>query len=90
MTFKIGITSDLLDARGEPAFGQRALAVLDAPGIAWEWIPERFDELPPEIAARYDGLYINLPRVTPASVARQDCRVRAGRHPACTCPSPRS
>lgn len=94
MTFKIGITSDLLDARGEPAFGRRALDVLNVPGIAWEWIPERFDEVPPRIAARYDGLFINLPRVTPASVARQDCRMRViGRNgvgfdavdlPACT------
>jgi D-3-phosphoglycerate dehydrogenase len=76
MTFKIGITSDLLNAEGEPAFGRRALAVLDQPGIAWEWVPERFDVVPPDVAARYDGLYINLPRVTVESVGRQDCRLQ--------------
>ena len=76
MTFRIGITSDLLDARGEPAFGRRALEVLDVPGVTWEWVPERFDELPPAVAARYDGIYLNLPRVTGQSVGRADCRVK--------------
>lgn len=76
MTFKVGITSDLLDARGEPAFGRAALDILNRPGISWEWVPERFDELAPEIAARYDSIYLNLPRVTAASVARADCRVK--------------
>jgi D-3-phosphoglycerate dehydrogenase len=39
-------------------------------------IPEQLSEITPEVAARYDGLYVNSPRVTAASVARDDCRVR--------------
>lgn len=77
MTFKVGITRDLLDARGEPAFGPRALDVLAGnPDIAWEWIDEEVKEVSPALCARYDGLFINLPRVTAASVSGNDCRVR--------------
>ncbi len=76
MTFRIGLSSDLLDAQGEPIFGRRALDVLNVPGIQWEWVPESFSVVPPDIAARYDGLYINLPHVTAESVGRQDCRVK--------------
>jgi D-3-phosphoglycerate dehydrogenase len=77
MAFKVGITRDLLTAAGVPAFGSRALDELKAnPGIAWEWLPEELAEITPEIAARYDGLHVNLPRVTAASVGRDDCRVK--------------
>jgi len=77
MTFKVGITRDLLDASGTPAFGRRALNELDAnPDIQWEWIPEALDVITPEVAARYDGLHVNIPRVTAESVARSDCRVK--------------
>ncbi|MEL6374897.1 MAG: NAD(P)-dependent oxidoreductase [Pseudomonadota bacterium] len=77
MTFKVGTTRDLLTANGEPCFGPRALEILKAePAITWEWIPEDVDEITPDIAARYDALHVNLPRVTAASVARDDCRVK--------------
>lgn len=77
MTFKVGITRDLLTAKGEPCFGTRALDILSAqPHIEWEWVPEDMSELTPDVAARYDGLHLNLPRVTAASVARPDCRVK--------------
>ena len=33
-------------------------------------------EITPDIAARYDGLHLNTPTVTAASVAREDCRLR--------------
>lgn len=33
-------------------------------------------EITPDLAARYDGLYVNASRVSAASVARADCRVR--------------
>lgn len=82
MTFKLGLTSDLLDARGEPTFGRGPLELLDRdPAIDWEYLPGPLDEITPDIAARYDGLYVNTQRVTAASVARADCRVRiVGRH----------
>lgn len=77
MNFRIGLTRDLIKADGNPSFGSGPLAILDkAPGVQWEVIPEAVDEISPEIAARYDGLYVNAPRVTRASVARADCRVR--------------
>jgi len=77
MSFRIGLTRDLIKADGEPSFGRGPLELLDnAPGLTWELIPETLSEITPEVAARYDGLYVNSPRVTRASVARSDCRIR--------------
>jgi phosphoglycerate dehydrogenase-like enzyme len=75
--FRLGLTRDILTAGGEPTFGKGPLALLDAdPRIEWEFLPEPVDEITPDIMARYDGLYVNGPRVTAASVARSDRRVR--------------
>lgn len=75
--FKVGVTRDLITASGEPCFNPAAFDELAAnPEIEWEWIPEDLSEITPDVAARYDGLHINLPNVTPASLARDDCRVR--------------
>ena len=77
MSFHVGLTRDLLTPSGDPSFGRGPLALLDeCPALTWEVIPEALDEITPEVAARYDGLYVNAPRVTAASVARGDCRVR--------------
>jgi D-3-phosphoglycerate dehydrogenase len=77
MPFKIATTRDLRMADGEPAFGRRALEVLKAnAAIEWEWVPEDLVEVTPEVAARYDGLHLNAARVTPASLARADCRLK--------------
>jgi phosphoglycerate dehydrogenase-like enzyme len=74
---RVGLTRDLLTARGEPSFGAGPLELLDAdPRIEWEFLPEAVDQITPDIAARYDALYVNSPRVTAASVARADRRVR--------------
>jgi hypothetical protein len=32
--FRVGVTSDILDSRGEPAFGREPLKALD--GVQWE------------------------------------------------------
>ncbi len=75
--FRVGLTRDLLTRNGEPSFGDGPLAILaDDPAIEWEFIPEVVDEITPDIMARYDGLYVNSPRVTAASVARPDLRVQ--------------
>jgi D-3-phosphoglycerate dehydrogenase len=75
--FRVGLTRDVLDRHGEPSFGQKALGVLSAnPGIVWEYLQEIVSEITPDIAARYDGLYVSTPKVTRASVARADCRLR--------------
>lgn len=77
MTFKVGVTRDLLRADGTAAFEARAFDELAAnPAIEWEWLPADMPEITPEIAATYDGLHVNLPLVTAASVARADCRVK--------------
>jgi phosphoglycerate dehydrogenase-like enzyme len=75
--FRVGLTRDLLDAAGAPSFGRAALDVLgDNPAIAWEFLPEPLTEITPDVAACYDGLYVNVPRVTAASVARADLRLK--------------
>ena len=77
MAFRIGTTRDLLTASGKPAFNEAAFEELRGnPDIEWEWIPEDVSEITPEIAARYDGLHVNLPLVTAASVSRDDCKVK--------------
>jgi D-3-phosphoglycerate dehydrogenase len=75
--FRLGLSRDILTASGEPSFGTAPLALLDGdPLIDWDFLPESVDEITPDIMARYDGLYVNGPRVTAASVARSDLRVR--------------
>jgi len=74
---KVGITRDLLNPDGEPAFGRAALEALErSPAVEWEWIAERPSEISPDIAARYDAIHLNGPRVTRESIARDDCRLK--------------
>lgn len=74
--FKVGVTRDLITASGEPCFNPAAFEELQAnPDIEWEWMDD-CDEISPDHAARYDAIHINLPRVSQASVARDDCRVK--------------
>ena len=75
--FKVGITRDVLDSRGEPSFGRAALACLDnVPNIDWEYLPEKVAELTADHGAAYDALYINAARAPAALGARQYCRLR--------------
>ncbi|MFY9315504.1 MAG: NAD(P)-dependent oxidoreductase [Burkholderiales bacterium] len=75
--FRVGVTSDILDTRGEPAYGREPLAALDAaPGLEWEWLPKGIREITAEHAAAYDALYVNSPRVPAAAVARADLRLK--------------
>ena len=75
--FRVGITRDILDAHGEPAFGRKALEILDgAPSLAWEYLPAVVPELTPDHAAQYDAVYVNTARVPGAAAARADCRLR--------------
>ena len=75
--FRVGLTRDILDARGEPAFGRKALALLDdAPDIEWEYLPAVVRELTADHAARYDAVYVNMARTPASAVARPDLRLR--------------
>jgi phosphoglycerate dehydrogenase-like enzyme len=76
MSFKVGVTSDILDAKGEPVFGREPLKALDAAGLEWEWLPKGIREITAAHAAAYDALYVNSPRVPAAAVARQDRRLK--------------
>jgi len=77
MAFKVGLSRDLLKSDGEPSFGHGPMSILsDSPDIAYEFLPDNVSEITPDIMASYDGLYVNSPRLTAASVARADCRVR--------------
>jgi len=74
---RIGLTRDLLTPSGEPSFGREPLAILEAvPAIDWEFVPETVSRITPQIAARYDLLYVNTPRVDRESVSGPDRRVR--------------
>jgi phosphoglycerate dehydrogenase-like enzyme len=75
--FRVGLTRDILDSRGEPAFGRAALAILDHDSnLEWEYLPAIVPAIGPELAAQYDALYVNIARVTAAAVERSDCRLR--------------
>ena len=42
----MGLTRDILDSRGEPSFGRRALSILDeAPHVEWEYLPSVVEEI---------------------------------------------
>jgi len=75
--FRVGLTRDILDSRGEPAFGRKALSVLDgAAHVEWDYLSDVVPHLTPEHAAQYDAVYVNIARVPAAAVARSDCRLR--------------
>ena len=77
MAFRVASTPDLLKGDGTPAFNESAFDELKRnPDIEWEWLPEDVAEITPDIAARYDALHVNTPRVTAASIARDDIRVK--------------
>ncbi|MEO1264461.1 MAG: NAD(P)-dependent oxidoreductase [Pseudomonadota bacterium] len=65
MTFKVGVTRDLMTKDGVPCFREGAFEELARNSdITWEWLPENVDVLTPEHFAAFDALHINLPRVT--------------------------
>lgn len=77
MSFLIGLTRDLFRPNGTPSFGTEPLSILNqAPGVKWEVIPEDLSEITAAVAARYDGIYVNSPKVTRSSISAPDCRVR--------------
>jgi len=76
--FKVGLSRDLLTASGQSSFGSEPLAILAAAKdvLEWEYTKESVAEITPDQAAHYDAIYVNSAKVTTASVARADCRVR--------------
>jgi phosphoglycerate dehydrogenase-like enzyme len=77
MSFTVGVTSDILDAKGEPVFGREPLQALDAAkGLEWEWLPKGIREITAVHGASYDALYVNSPRVPAAAVQGKDLRLK--------------
>jgi D-3-phosphoglycerate dehydrogenase len=77
MSFRVGVTSDILDAKGEPVFGREPLQALDAAkGLEWEWLPKGIREITADFAEKYDALYVNSPKVPAAAVAGRDLRLK--------------
>ena len=75
--FRVAITRDVLDSRGDPAFGRAALSILErAPNLEWEYLPRVVPQIDADHAAQYDAIYVNIARVPAAAVARPDCRLR--------------
>jgi D-3-phosphoglycerate dehydrogenase len=74
---RIGITRDaLVEATGKPFFDAAALALLDAPGIAWEYMPDATEKLTAEQLATYDAICAVAPGVAADAIGRQDLRTR--------------
>jgi phosphoglycerate dehydrogenase-like enzyme len=75
--FKIALTRDVLGADGATVFDPAALELLKSdPAVACEILPDYADEISAELAARYDGLVLLKPRLTAASLARPDRRLK--------------
>jgi D-3-phosphoglycerate dehydrogenase len=67
--FKVGITPDVLDAKGRTIYDPAATALLDEAGIDWEIMAAREPVFSPATMQRYDALCVMLGRVTPESFA---------------------
>lgn len=69
MAFRVGITRDFFNARGELGLGDIGLALLDEAGVEWEPLPEHERELAAGDVAGYDALLVLTPRVTADTLA---------------------
>jgi len=74
--FRVGITGDVLSSSGEPIFGREVLGLLDAGGIGWEFMTQEPGGVTPAQAARYDAICAMLTRVSAASLAGPDLRLK--------------
>ena len=75
-TFRVGITRDTLRADGTSIFDPLALGVFDDPRYEWEFLADNAKELTAAHAARYDALGVLSPRVTAATLAGPDRRLK--------------
>jgi phosphoglycerate dehydrogenase-like enzyme len=76
-SFLVGLTRDLLDPNGKPAFDMSALKILeDEPRIRWEFLDENVAEVTPDLARKYDGLVISKPRAGALAFDAPDRRLK--------------
>lgn len=65
LPFRVGLTRDFLKPDGSPGFGDIGLSLLDDDAcVEWEFLEERHDVIPQEIADQYDALLVLAPQVT--------------------------
>lgn len=78
MTFRVGLSDDLFDTRGEPSFGRAPFCILDeaAPLLAWERLPAGLETVTPELTDGFDALYLNVPKVAESSFGAGPPRTR--------------
>jgi D-3-phosphoglycerate dehydrogenase len=74
--FRVGITADVLQSNGAPIFGLEVLGLLDAAGLEWEYMDAAATEVTRADAARYDAICAMLTRVSSASLAGADRRLK--------------
>jgi phosphoglycerate dehydrogenase-like enzyme len=74
MAFKVGVSGELFDSRGEPTFGREPLELLNK--LEWEKLPAGLRTITPAHAEAYDALYLNLARVDASSVATSNLRLK--------------
>src|SRR4051794_26714433 len=76
-SLRIGITRDALSGPGDaPFFDPAALALLDAPGIVWEFMPDAGETLTAGQLAAYDAICAAAPGVQAAAIGWPDLRTR--------------
>ena len=74
MAFRVGVTSDLFDQRGEPTFGREPLKALDA--AQWEKLQPGLREITSQHAESFDALYVNSLRVAAGVVDTPNLRLK--------------
>jgi D-3-phosphoglycerate dehydrogenase len=74
MAFRVGVTSDLFDPRGEPTFGREPLSLLNT--LHWEKLPAGLRAITAEHAAAFDALYVNSLRLDAQVVQTPDLRLK--------------
>jgi D-3-phosphoglycerate dehydrogenase len=76
MSFRVGITRDTLRADGTSIFDKRALQILDAAKLPWDFIADNVTELTAAHGAQYDALCVLNPKVPAVVVAGPAQRVK--------------
>src|SRR5262249_11699492 len=74
--FRVGITRDTLRADGTSIFDQSAVRILEEAQLRWEFIEDNVRELTSAHAAQYDALCVLNPRVTAATLAASERRLK--------------
>lgn len=71
-SFRVGLTRDFLNGRGELVFGDIGLRTLESEReVSVEFLPDCGDELPANVGREFDALLVLAPRVTAKSLS--DC-----------------